>query len=127
MDEWHGDELKIPQCFKGKEKGNIMGMDREATIILTHPSPVIHFIAVSADWFELYIVNDLGLIHDCYIAEILQNWTEVKMLGRYIPVGSVLFLNITKGRIVRQICPSCILMLSFLLGTMYLLSVTGFL
>ena len=58
-----------------------MGLDLEATIILTHPSPVRHLFAIRSDGFELYIGNYFGQIHDCNIAEIVENWTEVKRPG----------------------------------------------
>lgn len=82
VDEWHGEELKILQCIQGKEKGKVMEIEREDTIIVTHPDPACQFIADKTEWFEDYIVNDYDIIHDWHSEDMDNNRKEVKKLGR---------------------------------------------
>lgn len=72
--------MKIPQCIEGNENEKLMWMEREASIIVAHLNPVRHFIAVGADWIELYIGNELGNFQDCYLAEIVDNWENSREL-----------------------------------------------
>lgn len=57
-----------------------MGTDRDDNILLTQPHPIPNFIAVRENWFEEYICNYFGIIKDCNLAEVLNNWTELNIL-----------------------------------------------
>lgn len=61
MAAWHSEALKIPECVEGNEKEKIVGIDREAAILLTHTSCPTSF-AVRADWFEEFIGSLFGII-----------------------------------------------------------------
>lgn len=57
-------------------------MYRNTTILFTRPHPARHLIAVREDWFVEYIENDFGIIKECYLEEVVNNWKELNMLGK---------------------------------------------
>lgn len=70
------------------------GDGTNATLILTHLSPVSHLIVVIAERFQLYIGNNFRIIQDWNFAHF-NNWTELeKRLGWHIGIWLIFFSNI---------------------------------
>lgn len=38
-------------------------------------------ITIEGEWFTKYIEKEIGQIYDCYIAEIIEEFGAVKLLG----------------------------------------------
>lgn len=73
--------IEDTEILQGNEKVEVMGIEREDNLILTHPRTGHHSIVVIVELFEHYIGNDCETIKDCYLVERGNNWTEVKNLG----------------------------------------------
>lgn len=56
-------------------------MERVATKVVTQPSTGITYVAVESQWFNDNISDKLGVIHDCYIAEIPEDYGTIELIG----------------------------------------------
>lgn len=54
-------------------------MVRVATVLATQPSPGTTFLAIYSKSIIEYMSNRLGVIPDCYIAEIWEEWEAVQL------------------------------------------------
>ena len=78
---WIPQEVEIPSCEPGLEQEAILSMEREGTIVLFSEREKKYFIALTSTWFSKYITNCLGKVHDCFIAEISEDWCSIKLFG----------------------------------------------
>ena len=60
---------------------SILSLDREATVVVRSEQVDSIFIAVKSEWFSEYITPLMGTVHDCYIATISNDWSEIELHG----------------------------------------------
>lgn len=56
-------------------------MVRVATVLVTQPSTGTTYVDVDSHWVTDNIPNSFGVIHDCCIAEISEEWETVQLVG----------------------------------------------
>ena len=80
---WVPNELIIPSTSEDAEERRraVLEMPREATLVLQIPTTQRMYISVRQEWFTQYISGDVGIVHDCYIAEIVSDCSGVELLG----------------------------------------------
>jgi len=78
---WIPQEVEIPSCDPGLEKEAILSMERDGTIVLFSETEQKYFIALTSTWFSKYITKCLGVVHDCFIAEISHDWCSIELFG----------------------------------------------
>lgn len=76
---WEPSELVVPSSEDDNPREAICSLQRTATIILEACTGSF-FLAVKSDWFNQYISRGMGVVHDCYIAKISNDWTEIQRL-----------------------------------------------
>ena len=79
---WVPEELSLDNTIGTNNRNHILSMDREATLVLYSPSTSIYYIALQATWFSKYISPNVGIIHDCFIAKISEDWKDITRLAR---------------------------------------------
>ena len=92
---WEPSELVVPFSDDNNPREAVCRLDRTATIILENKDNGIggsFFLAVKSDWFKQYISGGMGIVHDCYIAKISSDWTEIHRLD-YVPQQSSTQVN----------------------------------
>lgn len=78
---WVPDELCI-QSVEGKTNREVvLGVTREATCILFSKQDNTYYISVKSNWFATYISPTMGLVHDCFIARISDDWDSITRLA----------------------------------------------
>ena len=79
---WVPHELEL--CIEAQTdlRDHIIKMDREATVLLFSPSNSVYYIAVKNDWFYKFISPNMGIVHDCYIAKVAEDWKTIDMLSK---------------------------------------------
>ena len=80
---WEPSELVVPSSDDDNPREAVCRLERTATIILENNENGIggsFVIAVKSDWFKQYISGGMGIVHDCYIAKISNDWTEIHRL-----------------------------------------------
>lgn len=83
VEKWEPEELTVPNCDGSMEerKRAVLDMPREATKLIYYPSPPQWYISVESSWFKQFITDELGNIHDCYIASISSDFSSIQLLG----------------------------------------------
>ena len=74
---WAREELEVPETGGSSSRERIINHPRTATIILHESLSNRYYIAIRSDWFSKYISSCMGIVHDCYIARISDNWTSI--------------------------------------------------
>ena len=69
--------MTVPDVSTEAQKDAVLNMDREATVILHKDNENTYYIAVKSEWFKQYISPHCGTVHDCYIARVSENWSEI--------------------------------------------------
>lgn len=77
---WEPDELAVPDVESDKLMETIVNMPRKATVLLQAHQDNCFYIAVKSDWFNQYITEHMGIVHDCYIAKVSNDWTAISVL-----------------------------------------------
>ena len=67
-----------------------ISFDREATVVVRSEQVNCIFIAVKSECFFEYIIPLIGTVHDCYIATISNDWSEIDLHGVPFDVRSIL-------------------------------------
>ena len=99
VQEWNEWELESPiegQLLETR-KEKVFGISREATIIVHCPSSNEFFIAIQSDWFEKYVTKELGVVHDCYIAKITQDFREILCIGTISETHTAHLMNLSQN------------------------------
>ena len=80
---WFPNELQVPSTSKNQQERmeSILSLDREATVVVRSEQVDSIFIAVKSEWFSEYITPLMGTVHDCYIATISNDWSEIDLHG----------------------------------------------
>lgn len=80
---WFSEEFQVDTESDSIEarKFFVFTVHRTATRILTLPSTLKSFLAIRADCFNTYVSKSLGNIHDCYIAELADDFRSLHCLG----------------------------------------------
>ena len=78
---WEPGELKVPDVPEGELEHTIKNQTRTATFLLESAIQGNYFIAIQNEWFNKYISSCMGDVHDCYIAKISNDWTEITPLS----------------------------------------------
>ena len=71
----------------------MLEMERRATVVVQCTNPLEWYIAVKASWFNQYITDVMGDIHDCYIANVSSDFRSITLLGdnTLTPVRQTMF------------------------------------
>lgn len=77
---WEPQELCVPDVEKDKLTDTILDMPRKATIVLQSDKDDSYYIAVKSEWFNEFITEHMGNVHDCYIAKISGDCTSISIL-----------------------------------------------
>jgi len=80
---WFPNELEVPSTSGNQQERmqSILSLDREATVVVRSEQVDSIFIAVKSEWFSEYITPLIGTVHDCYIASISSDWSEIDLHG----------------------------------------------
>ena len=95
--KWNDWELESPVVGEDTEtrKKNFLEMNREATLIVKCPKSQRYFLTIQDEWFLKYISKDLGHVHDCYIAKVSEDFSEITCTGNICPtLTSSMFDNV---------------------------------
>ena len=86
VQNWEPQELEVPdQCTTAEErKQKILVMEREATTVICSESPQEWYVAVKSSWFKKYVTDEMGDVHDCYIARFSMDFSSIDMLGEVV-------------------------------------------
>lgn len=72
------------EFFSTKEDGTVESFydkHREVSCVMEYGPQQRRYVAVKSQWFHDYISRDVGIIHDCYLAYVDHDATEVTFLG----------------------------------------------
>ncbi len=80
---WFPHELEVPSTSECRQErmDSFLSLDREATVIVRSKQFDCIFIAVKSEWFSQYITPLIGTVHDCYIASISDDWSDINLHG----------------------------------------------
>jgi len=82
VEKWEPEELSLPTLDSYEErKKAVLEMEREATVVMESSIPIEWYISVKSSWFEKYVTDKMGHVHDCFIAKISNDFSSVEMLG----------------------------------------------
>ena len=85
---WEPGELTVPDVPDGELEHEIKNYPRTATYLIDSPIHGNFFIVIKSDWFDKYISSCMGDVHDCYIAKISSDWTQIIPLSTEDVEGS---------------------------------------
>ena len=78
---WFPSEVTVGNIDWVGPEEEIKTIEREATILLFSPVDNTYYIAVKSDWFTDYISPNVGVVHDCFIAKVLDDCSGIVALS----------------------------------------------
>lgn len=78
---WFPSEVTVGNIDGVGTEEEIKNVDREATILLYSPVDDTYYVAVKSTWFTEYISSNVGVVHDCFIAKVVDNWSGIVALS----------------------------------------------
>jgi hypothetical protein len=96
VEEWEASDLENPEVETGpvgieedvleERKRVVFCKTYNACVAIEVPTVNKTYLALKADWFKKYVGEELGIVHDCYIAQFDKDYTElnhVNLTDRY--------------------------------------------
>ena len=74
---WEPGDLKVPDVPEGELEHAIKNQERQATYLIDSAIHGNFFLAIQNEWFNKYASSCMGDVHDCYIAKISSDWTQI--------------------------------------------------
>lgn len=65
-----------------------MNIKKESTIFSHSAELGRYYVAIQNEFFQKYITSSMGIFHDCFIATIDDNFTNITLLGSSIVTDS---------------------------------------
>ena len=69
--------MTAPDPESGDPKTTVLGLEREATILIHSQETSTFYIAVKSSWFSYFNSPNCGVVHDCVIAKVSPDWRDI--------------------------------------------------
>ena len=92
--EWEPEDLEVEKISVFEDEENMETAEEKAfkkkygACVAVHvPSIQKAYLAIEHSWFTEYVEADLGIVHDCYIAEFTENFSALKPVAMAKPMA----------------------------------------